>query len=565
MDVGFWGCLCAPGKGVGLPVQIPEVCVFWGHSPVGWYFTDQAGVVAERSCAAPSLLDELEQCLLGAAAERLAGGPSPQGSSCVVALLRREAARGQAPGITALDAPQLCELLEQVRQGAHIADVWSIQAAVPPEDNARYLSVYTRDPMGVEGNDVFGRPFDRLYASLRHAPDAPPPLPAEPAGQLTVPGPVRAAMQAKTLGIVRFFDKYHSLDLEGLVLEFVVDAALGLPTLHGCWCSSVFPPTTRRRFTARGRTLRQAGQSDLDDSLQDASATLLTATGSWLLKADEPSGRAVSADCLGHWGRNAVRDGGVLSGVALAGRARHDRESRRAMLGQMAEQLLSSAKAHAEWQHALDAAKEKVELVTYQAAAREQELNELAAATQDCAEERRHRLVQVCRDMTADTDVQRKVLHDRSGAMRHARERVGGKRGLLRTLQKCGQDLQAELDAVGKQLSEASTSLGAAKAWLALVQADDSGALKQAEWEERDAVRMLKVERAELDDVRREARDLQQETRRQRNRLSLLEAFVGKLAAREVAANLATRGHVLNAETKAEAQALLEVLGAEGS
>lgn len=260
-----------------------------------------------------------------------------------------------------------------------------------------------------------------------------------------------------------------------------------------------------------------------------------------------------------------MRDGGVLSGVALAGRVRNDRESRRAMLGQLAEQLLSSCKTHAEWQKALNTAKEKVELVTYQAAAREEELNELAAATQDCAEKRRHRLVQVCRDMTAELDVQRKVLHDRSCALRHARERVGGKRGLLRTLQECGQDLQAELDAVGKQFSEASTSLGDAKAWLALVQADDSGTLKQAEFEERDAVRMLKVEKAELDDLRREARKLEQETCHQRKKLTLLEAFVGKLAAREVAANLATRGYVLNSETKAEAQALLEVLGAEGS
>ncbi|CAK0852884.1 unnamed protein product, partial [Prorocentrum cordatum] len=202
MDVGFWGCLCAPGKGVGLPVQIPEVCVFRGHSPLGWYFTDQAGVVAERSCAAPSFLDDLEECLLGAAAERSAGGHGLQATGGVVALLRRVAERGQAPGITALDAPQLRELLEQVRRGAHVADVWSLQAAVPPEGNARYLSVYTCDTMGVEGSDVFGRPFDRLYASLRHAPDVPPPLPAEPAGQLGVPGPLRAAAQAKTLGIV---------------------------------------------------------------------------------------------------------------------------------------------------------------------------------------------------------------------------------------------------------------------------------------------------------------------------------------------------------------------------
>jgi len=234
------------------------------------------------------------------------------------------------------------------------------------------------------------------------------------------------------------------------------------------------------------------------------------------------------------------------------------------MLGQLAEQLLSSVRSHAEWQQALDAAKEKVELVTYQAAAREEEINELAAAAQNCAEKRRGRLVQVCRGLTAEADVQRKVLHDRSCAVRHARERVGGKRGLLRTLQECGQDLQAQLDAIGKQLSEASTSLGAAKAWLAVVQADDSGALKQAEWEERDAVRMLKVERDELEELGREAHELRQETCYQRKRLTRLEAFVGKLAAREVAASLATRGYVLNAATKAEAQALLGTLAAEG-
>eukprot|EP00405_Crypthecodinium_cohnii_P059313 CAMPEP_0206633698 /NCGR_PEP_ID=MMETSP0325_2-20121206/69634_1 /ASSEMBLY_ACC=CAM_ASM_000347 /TAXON_ID=2866 /ORGANISM="Crypthecodinium cohnii, Strain Seligo" /LENGTH=509 /DNA_ID=CAMNT_0054159419 /DNA_START=111 /DNA_END=1638 /DNA_ORIENTATION=- len=51
---------------------------------------------------------------------------------------------------------------------------------------------------------------------------------------LPVPSEVRSVVQAKTLGLVAAASKFHGLEFEGLVLEFIVDKNKRI-FLHGCW------------------------------------------------------------------------------------------------------------------------------------------------------------------------------------------------------------------------------------------------------------------------------------------------------------------------------------------
>jgi len=54
-----------------------------------------------------------------------------------------------------------------------------------------------------------------------------------------LPEGLRLAVEAKTLGAVRFASRFHGLDFEGLELEFVVDSEDNL-VLHACWNHCLF-------------------------------------------------------------------------------------------------------------------------------------------------------------------------------------------------------------------------------------------------------------------------------------------------------------------------------------
>jgi len=136
------------------------------------------------------------------------------------------------------------------------AAVWSLQTIVRPSEDMRVLSVYSCDASGLERSDIFGRSYSKLYPWTFEKDVTLPCLETLTADRcLQVSAERRASIEAKTLGIVRFASRFHHLEFEGLVLEFVFDSNDN-SVLHGCWNASLFGPDLRRKIRSGGLTGR---------------------------------------------------------------------------------------------------------------------------------------------------------------------------------------------------------------------------------------------------------------------------------------------------------------------
>ena len=127
-----------------------------------------------------------------------------------------------------------------------LSGFWTLQSYVEPRYGLRFLSTYTCDAHLEERHDTFAQPFHKCY-SLEGASHELPQDEASSSKKFRLDAPQRDAIESKALGIVRFAHRYHKLDLEGILLEFVVDNS-GRLTLHGCWSASICNARDSRRF-----------------------------------------------------------------------------------------------------------------------------------------------------------------------------------------------------------------------------------------------------------------------------------------------------------------------------
>lgn len=253
MEINIWGCLWNLDEGPFLMRQrIPDVCVFKGCHLDGWYHSNSSGLLMRRREKA-SIQDLLEMFAASAAVDI----GSSSGKQGPVAILRRPSTAfgdGSAP----LDVPhaavlsmkELNELMEKVQNGTSPADIWSIQTISQPDDGLRVISIYSCGPTGEETSEVFARQFLKMYPMTLHDVTLPSPEEVAVDGCVSVAASRRATVESKTLNSVRFASRFHNLDLEGLVLEFVFTGE-GHALLHGCWCCSLFPQEARRRLRGR--------------------------------------------------------------------------------------------------------------------------------------------------------------------------------------------------------------------------------------------------------------------------------------------------------------------------
>jgi len=258
MEINIWGCLWNLDDGPFLMRQrIPEVCVFKRCRLDGWYHSSANGLVLRRR--EHLTVQDLLEVFFAAAAD----AQGNVGEQAPVAILRKQSSAFEdgctsleVPHASVLSAKELTVLMERVQSGIAEADIWSIQTVVWPEDGLRVVSVYSCEVTGSETSEVFARQFHRAYPTGTKGPALP--CPGDVANDICmpVPGPRRASVEGKTLNAVRFASRFHSLDFEGLVLEYVFTAD-GHVVLHGCWCSTLFPQEARRRLrqrSASGRT-----------------------------------------------------------------------------------------------------------------------------------------------------------------------------------------------------------------------------------------------------------------------------------------------------------------------
>mmetsp|Transcript_12583 Transcript_12583/g.36189 ORF Transcript_12583/g.36189 Transcript_12583/m.36189 type:complete len:852 (+) Transcript_12583:52-2607(+) len=279
MEIGFWRCLFSEDDSrLLLRQRAPEVVIFRGCRLESWYHSNASGLFVRRMRNV-SIQSALECFLTVAQGRRPVDAGNGEDSTTdegidpqtPVAILRRcgAAAIGldislglaDVPMAVVLTAQELSEVFQRAQNGIEdeAADVWSVQTIVRPADGVRVLSVYNCDATGLERSDIFGRSYDALYNTMRPR-DAVLPTPeAALAVDQCIPltDSHRASVEAKTLGIVRFASRFHNLELEGLVLEFILDSR-GCAVLHGCWCASVFSPEVRRRFRSGGAASRRA-------------------------------------------------------------------------------------------------------------------------------------------------------------------------------------------------------------------------------------------------------------------------------------------------------------------
>lgn len=262
MDLGFWSCLWKEGEGkLLLRQRIPEVCVFRGCRLDAWYHNNANGLVVQRQHSV-SVAAMLERFLTPSLHSD--GGPQTP-----VAILRTPAAvfdfalvdgspAPKVPHAAVLTAEELSELVQKLLageapwgvppRGAGETDVWTIQALIEPVDDVRAISVYSCDATGQERSEIFGRRFHKVYRMDRKMVV---PTQEDVAADrcISLPPARRSTMESKTLGVVRFASRFHNLDFEGLVLEFIFDSH-NRAVLHSCWASSVFDERGLRRRVA---------------------------------------------------------------------------------------------------------------------------------------------------------------------------------------------------------------------------------------------------------------------------------------------------------------------------
>mmetsp|Transcript_26506 Transcript_26506/g.49966 ORF Transcript_26506/g.49966 Transcript_26506/m.49966 type:complete len:768 (+) Transcript_26506:67-2370(+) len=256
MEIGFWRCLWREQQEgrLLLRMRIPEVCVFHGPDLEGWYCTSANGLVVRRRHN--TSLQAMLECFCSAQDDR--------GINTPVAIMRTyapvfeplgaDAACTKVPQATVLTAEELIEVVNCLQCGElpegmsrHGVGEWSIQSLVDPAEDVRVLSVYSCDAMAVEKGDIFGRRFHKVY-NLDRRVEAPTTESVIADRCLAVAPSRRAVLEAKTLSLVRYVSRFHNMDFEGLILEFVFDCQ-GRAVLHGCWGATVFGSEPRQRIT----------------------------------------------------------------------------------------------------------------------------------------------------------------------------------------------------------------------------------------------------------------------------------------------------------------------------
>ncbi|CAJ1459115.1 unnamed protein product [Effrenium voratum] len=134
------------------------------------------------------------------------------------------------------------DLLQQVAEEkvpkvstGELSGLWTLQAYVEPRYGLRIISAYHCNSYLEERSDIFSHRFRGLYPP----PNAEIPVPdGAKDSPKELETPYRQAIESKTLGIARFAHKFHQLDLDGMVLEFIFDLQ-GRIVLHGCWAFSI--------------------------------------------------------------------------------------------------------------------------------------------------------------------------------------------------------------------------------------------------------------------------------------------------------------------------------------
>eukprot|EP00930_Biecheleria_cincta_P054947 TRINITY_DN41322_c0_g1_i1.p1 TRINITY_DN41322_c0_g1~~TRINITY_DN41322_c0_g1_i1.p1 ORF type:complete len:819 (+),score=139.34 TRINITY_DN41322_c0_g1_i1:26-2458(+) len=270
MELAVWRWLCSEDDhGLLQRQRIPEVAIFHGYRLDSWYHSVAGGLVARRRHAAsiPNLL----QRLLSLASPG-GDGPAPDAP---VAILRQRSEHGipklgvpaGLPTARVLTAKELSELLWRVLDAVEpdieepgisaTSGVWTLQSFIEPCYNVRLLCLYSCDAHMEERSDVFCRPFSKVYPTRLNtlANNAVPSLEETASGAADVSPHLvdhhRAALESKTMSVVRSAHRFHSIDLEGLVLEFIVDSE-GKVVLHGCLAASICNKQDARKFRAPG-------------------------------------------------------------------------------------------------------------------------------------------------------------------------------------------------------------------------------------------------------------------------------------------------------------------------
>ena len=247
MELSFWSWLCSDNSGVLLRQRIPEVALFYGCRFEAWYH-NVTGLVAERPTGPISSL-----------LERFKEVSEPDRP---IAILRHECKGNPREGIPGgavvpvlLSLQRFTEILREVVEGrivnlktGSLSGLWTLQSYVEPRYGLRFLSVYTCNAQLEERHDAFSRPFKKCYfpegSSCSSAPE---PEDEKSSEKFRLDAPQRDAIESKALGIVRYAHRFHKLDLEGILLEFIVDRS-GRLTLHACWSASICDARDSRRF-----------------------------------------------------------------------------------------------------------------------------------------------------------------------------------------------------------------------------------------------------------------------------------------------------------------------------
>lgn len=275
--MGFWRILYSgDDTRLLLRQRAPEVVIFRGCRLEAWYHSSANGLFVRRMRSV-TIQSALERFLAAARGGRppdiegqdlasAADGLDPQTPA---AILRRRGAGAlglegkyglpDVPMASVLTVQELTEMFQRAQNGIEDegADVWSVQTITRPAEDIRVVCAYHCDATGLERNDIFGRSYSKVYNTLRSKDVIVPSAEAVIAEDRCLPisAAQRAAVEAKVLGIVRFASRFHSLELEGFVLEFVFDSRSSA-VLHGCWCASVFGADVKRKFRSGSAVTR---------------------------------------------------------------------------------------------------------------------------------------------------------------------------------------------------------------------------------------------------------------------------------------------------------------------
>jgi len=239
MEIGFWHYLHKEHPALPLKQRVPEVALFRGSTLQACYYSNQRGLLQPRTgveLTHEALLDRLYG-LASKQADRSDLGPDTP-----VAILRRAApvSTGAPPTATVLRAAECADYLKQ-RSAAIDSEEWSLQSIALPAEDLRVVAVYSRDALGQERIDVVGRSFKAMYQGAHpHESDETGAAPTV----ATVPDTHLTAVEAKALALVRYVQHFHQMTVEGLIVEFVIDAA-GRIFLHAFWRVSLLEESRR--------------------------------------------------------------------------------------------------------------------------------------------------------------------------------------------------------------------------------------------------------------------------------------------------------------------------------